>query len=76
MPITQWVIGISVASSIAVGTWGISTEVRMRDHKSNINRNQEVINKALNNSQVIMNDLSYIKGKVDTIAEQQKSTEE
>lgn len=72
MPITQWVLGVSIAGSVAIGTWGISTEVRIRDHKDDIDQNQENIAQALANSQRILNDLSYIRGKVDTIANQQQ----
>lgn len=69
---TQVAVGITAAGTLAIGTWGINTEISNRsqdailtDHTNQIQSNEETGNK-------ILQELMYIRGKVDTIAEHQE----
>ncbi|CAL9955016.1 hypothetical protein VPHD518_0005 [Vibrio phage D518] len=68
-PITTALIAGGV---LAIGTWGVTTEVRMQNHALNIHGNTIAIEETDDASTIILRELSYIRGKVDTIAEQQE----
>lgn len=68
-PITTALIAGGV---LALGTWGVTTEVRMQNHALSINTNAHDIEDSVSSSTLILRELSYIRGKVDAIADQQE----
>ena len=68
-PITTALIAGGV---LALGTWGVTSEVRMQNQARNIHDNKQDIEVVEGSSALILRELSYIRGKVDTIAELQE----
>lgn len=68
-PITTALIAGGV---LALGTWGVTTEVRMQNYAMSINTNADDIADSVSSSTLILRELSYIRGKVDAIADQQE----